>query len=77
MEHNIYVFVRLTLMDNIYQGGVWRAWACMSAHAHARPHAHRTPISLCPFTQDAASLGERDLFELNIVLVARNGDMVY
>ena len=23
MEHNIYVFVRLTLMDNIYQGGVW------------------------------------------------------
>ena len=34
MEHNIYVFLRLTLMDNIYQGGVW---ACMGVHERARP----------------------------------------
>ena len=29
------------------------------------------------FTQGAASLSERDLFDLNIVLAARDGEMVY
>ncbi len=41
-EHNIYVSMHLTFMDNIYQGGVW---VCMSRLPRT-PTARRLPFAL-------------------------------
>ena len=40
-EHNIYAFVHLTFVDNIYQG---RVWAYMGVHERARPCTPTRPL---------------------------------